>query len=104
MMTSITLTSDEMARCWRHGEQFVAASKAKLNPRSLAVAGHRGAQFDVGKQARARMAEVAACRWLELDPMLALNWTQYADGGFDLRYRGVRVDVKMTHHISGRCL
>jgi hypothetical protein len=86
-------------RCNEHGERIVAGYAAGQNARSkaCAVPGREPIHDKPEEQARGRMYECAFCLWAGLDPAVFLNWTDYADSGFDLiagRTKQYRYDIK----------
>jgi hypothetical protein len=90
---SIELPADLLVRCQKFGEHVVANYRAGYNVNSRAVSSH-GAEADVNLQACAKMSECAFCIWARLDPLQALHWDRWVDGGYDLIWGKTRIDVK----------
>jgi len=75
------------------------ARGAKEESRVLAIQGKPRIDNDVQTQAAGRMAEIAACRYLGIDPIFALNWSSRCDTGADFVLSDTRrVDVKSSLH------
>jgi hypothetical protein len=91
----VTLPREWQDRSRLYGQQVVATYQSGGCRASLAVSSH-GAEKDPALQAQAKMAECAFCIWGGLDPAV-LKWNAgRCDRGYDLIWRGLRVDVKRT--------
>ena len=93
-MSEIRLLADDLvARCkaWgtRSSDDYVALKKE--NSRQYA---RPGIAENPDAQIMGRMGECAFCLWLEIDPLTALDWTPQCDSGFDVLWKGKRIDVK----------
>ncbi len=93
MNHKIVLPEKLIQRCNKFGERVVDSYRAGLNQASLSVS-YRGADKNVALQAEAKMAECAFCLWAGLDPIETLHWGRAADLGYDVIYKGSRLDIK----------
>jgi hypothetical protein len=89
----VVLSVEIMQRCDDYG--LVQATAYATGLSSTARSSH-GIERDPVRLALARKAECALCVALALDPLTALDWSQYPDPGFDAKWFGVRIDVKQT--------
>ncbi len=88
----VTLTDDYVARCLAYGDA-ACQEWVKPGPASRIRSTH-GSSTKPLLQAEAKMAEVAACLTLGVDPE-TLHWDHLkADHGCDILFRDTRLDVK----------
>ena len=100
---SVTLPSDIIERCWKHGQRMVgkfAHPQDIWNIRSAALSSH-GAEKNVNLLGRSKMAECAFCLWADID-VDRLNWTAIPDDGSDVLWRSIRIDIKHSSHDAPR--
>lgn len=89
----VILPLEWIVRCKEYGEEIVAGYAAGRNAASRAVSSH-GAEADADLQATAKMGEVAFCLAAGMNPEAALNWSGATDQGWDVKFFGIKVDVK----------
>ena len=90
-------------KCRDYGEAVVKSYAAGHNPRSRTFVTPGNPIFDdVNAQMMGKVCECAGALALELEPDEVLNWTSYADKGFDFQYREHFPDVKGTWHPYGK--
>jgi len=99
----VKLPLEWVRRCSDFAERSVADYRAGRKNESLHFATH-GMENDVDGQATSKMAECAFCLWADIDPGKGLDWSPRPDTGYDVIYRGSRVDVKQTKMTSRRLL
>lgn len=106
-MSEVFVAHNLVDKCYAFGEKVVDSYQRgkKEASRNLALKGKPPIDADVEVQAAGRMAECAACIYLELDPIKELDWSSKCDGGYDFKmHNGIKVDVKASTHPHARKL
>jgi hypothetical protein len=100
---SVTLPSDIIERCRRHGRQMsidLLHPQNHWNAMSASVSSH-SAEKNVALLGRSKMAECSFCRWADID-IERLHWGRIPDGGFDVFWMSMRIDIKHSAHPDAR--
>jgi hypothetical protein len=90
-------------RCEKWGYRMVDIynSDKRKRGRSLQVSNTR----NLPTQAMSKMAEVAVCLYMDMDPITSINWGFLPDNGLDLRLtNGLTVDAKSSNNSYARRL
>lgn len=89
----VTLTDELIKLCWAYAHAVVKAYAEGRHAKSHALSSH-GADLDPEVWAKAKMGECVCAILMGLDPMKALTWGEFADGGHDLVALNRKIDAK----------
>lgn len=108
-MTSVNIDigPEWVTRSEEQGQRIVDSYQHGFSPRSKAcvVAGRNPIHDKPDIQAFGRRAEVAVCKYLDLDPAHYLNWSNYAESdGIDIAIEVLKLDVKGSPHPKAQYL